>query len=104
MFKVTYDSPNTMDDNDVHIFWGEAKPDMRRWKDTTLMYPRQYWYIISKEDSPEDLHFGVYHRVIKKGDKKSTTFKREWGITEIEMHVDDQGVDYAKVFVFFFFF
>jgi hypothetical protein len=104
MFKVTYNSPNTMDSEDVDRFWGEAHPDMRRWKDTVLLYPRQYWYVINKTSSPEKLLFGVFHRVIKKGDKKATTFKHEWEITEIELHTDDQGVDYAKVFDFFFFF
>jgi hypothetical protein len=77
---------------------------MRRWKDTVLLYPRQYWYVINKTSAPEKLLFGVFHRVIKKGDKKATTFKHEWEITEIELHTDDQGVDYAKVFDFFFFF
>jgi hypothetical protein len=104
MFKVTYDSPNTMDSNDVDRFWGEAQPDMRRWKDTVLLYPRQYWYVINKVDEPEELRFGVFHRVIKKGDSKATTFKKEWGITEVELHTDDQGLEYAKVFGFFFFF
>jgi hypothetical protein len=102
MFKVTYDTPNTMNDEDVDKFWGEAKPDTRRWNNEPLMYPRQYWYLIMLEDLSTSLRLGVSHRVMKKGETQSTTYKHEWPIGEVELHVDDQGIDYAKVFVFFF--
>jgi hypothetical protein len=93
-----------MDDSDVDAFWGEAKPDMRRYENKTPKYPRQYWYLVSKESDPEKLLFGVMHRVIKKGERKPTLFKKEIGIEHVELHCDDQGVDYAKVNFSFFFF